>query len=134
MKLTHIRLLVEDMQTCYKFYKDTLGLEEHIAAENLVYVEFKAGDILLALYRKDLMDEALETTSQASSDKVQDKVVLTFDVPDVDKLFEDLSAKGVQFVNEPHDQTVWFLRVAHLRDPEGNLIEINAPLQSEPAA
>ena len=74
MKLTHIRLLVEDMQTCYKFYKDTLGLEEHITAENLVYVEFKAGDILLALYRKDLMDEALETTSQASSDKVQDKV------------------------------------------------------------
>lgn len=131
MKLTHIRLLVEDMQSCYTFYKETLGLEEHIAAENLVYVELKAGDILLALYRKDLMNEALGTVTQQSSDVGTDKAVLTFEVPDVDKMFEDLSAKGVQFVKEPHDQSVWFLRVAHLRDPEGNLIELNAPLQSD---
>lgn len=29
----------------------------------------------------------------------------------------------------PQDQAAWVLRVAHLRDPEGNLIEINAPLR-----
>jgi hypothetical protein len=41
-----------------------------------------------------------------------------------------LSGRGVQFVTEPHDQEAWVLRVAHLRDPEGNLIEINAPLKA----
>lgn len=28
------------------------------------------------------------------------------------------------FVTEPHDRPEWVMRVAHLRDPEGNLIEL----------
>jgi len=62
-------------------------------------------------------------------EKVADKVALTFEVPDVDAAYKALRARGIEFVTEPHDQETWVLRVAHLRDPEGNLIEINAPLK-----
>jgi uncharacterized glyoxalase superfamily protein PhnB len=80
------------------------------------------------------MDEVLGTGGQQAASVEQDKVMLTFNVPDVDGLFEELSAKGAKFVNEPHDREVWFLRVAHLRDPEGNLIEFNAPMPGAPTA
>lgn len=64
-----------------------------------------------------------------AADEPVDKVALTFEVADVDASFRELSGKGVIFTTEPHDQEAWVLRVAHLRDPEGNLIEINAPLR-----
>jgi len=64
-----------------------------------------------------------------AGEKVIDKVALTFEVADVDTAYKALRSKGVEFVTEPHDQDAWVLRVAHLRDPEGNLIEINAPLK-----
>jgi lactoylglutathione lyase len=47
----------------------------------------------------------------------------------VDATYADLKARGVHFVTEPADQEAWVLRVAHFRDPDGNLIEINAPLK-----
>jgi lactoylglutathione lyase len=36
-----------------------------------------------------------------------------------------LRSKGVEFLNEPHDQEAWYFRVVHLKDPGGNVIEIN---------
>ena len=62
-------------------------------------------------------------------EKVIDKVALTFVVADMDAVYKELRRKGVTFISEPHDQETWVLRVTHLRDPEGNLIEINAPLK-----
>jgi predicted enzyme related to lactoylglutathione lyase len=69
------------------------------------------------------------TGGVAQATRAGDQAVLTFNVADVDATHKQLSAKGVQFVNPPHDQEAWVLRVAHLRDPEGNLIEFNAPLK-----
>ena len=40
-----------------------------------------------------------------------------------------LAGLGVEMVTQPHNQEAWVLRVAHLRDPEGNLIELNEPLE-----
>jgi len=55
-----------------------------------------------------------------------------FHVDSVDEYYNYLSEKGVQFINEPHDRKDWGIRVAHFRDPDGNLIEINAPIAFEP--
>ncbi|MBA3430350.1 MAG: VOC family protein, partial [Actinobacteria bacterium] len=46
----------------------------------------------------------------------------------VDSAYEALTSRGAQFVTQPHDQEAWVIRVAHLRDPDGNLVEIYAPL------
>jgi len=127
MKLTHIRLLVNDIEACRSFYKDKLGFKEQLAVVEGIYYEFVASDCILALYKRDLMESVAGVAMVG--EKVADKVALTFEVPDVDAAYKALRARGIEFVTEPHDQETWVLRVAHLRDPEGNLIEINAPLK-----
>jgi lactoylglutathione lyase len=127
MKLTHIRLLVNDIEACRAFYKEKLGFKETLAVVEGIYYEFDAGDCVLALYKRELMESVAGVVM--ADDKPVDKVALTFNVDDVDATYKDLRAKGVKFTTEPHDQEAWVLRVAHLRDPEGNLIEINAPLK-----
>jgi catechol 2,3-dioxygenase-like lactoylglutathione lyase family enzyme len=127
MHLTHIRLLVNDIETCREFYKNKLSLKEQLNVVEGIYCEFVAGNCILALYKHDLM-ESVAGVAVAGA-KGTDKVALTFEVADVNAAYNELRAKGVEFTTEPHDQETWVLRVAHLRDPEGNLIEINAPLK-----
>lgn len=125
MKLTHIRLLVNDTETSRVFYRDTMGLKETLAVPGGIYYEFEAGDCILGLYKRELMETVAGVSM--SLDQSVDKVALTFNVANVDATYKELTAKGVAFATEPHNLEAWYLRVAHLRDPEGNLIEINAP-------
>ncbi|HXG23185.1 MAG TPA: VOC family protein, partial [Chthonomonadales bacterium] len=44
---------------------------------------------------------------------------ISFAVEDVDAIYNDLKAKGVQFQGEPADQE-WGARLVGLKDPDGN--------------
>ena len=44
---------------------------------------------------------------------------ISFAVDDVDAIYRDLSAKGVEFSGEPADQD-WGARLVGLKDPDGN--------------
>jgi lactoylglutathione lyase len=129
MNLTHIRLLVNDIEACRDFYKNKLGFKEQLAVVEGIYYEFVAGGCVLALYKRDLMESVAGIVM--AGDKPIDKVALTLEVAEVDATYKELKAKSVEFIDEPHDQEAWVLRVVHLRDPAGNLIEINAPLGQE---
>ena len=131
MRFTHVRLLVDNMDDCVRFYRDVMGLEMTLDAGGGVYCEFDAGDAILALYRRDLMGTMIDAELQTPSPS-QEASVLTFTVDDVDAAYEALGARGASFVTEPRDQPVAFIRTAHLRDPAGHLIEINAPLENPP--
>ena len=126
MRLTHVRLLAADMEPMLAFYRDVLGLQVTLGAGDGIYYELRAGDVILALYDRGLMGQMIgeELPAPARSDAV----ALTFAVDDVDDAVRALKGRGATLVNEPMDYAVAFLRVAHLRDPEGNLIEVNAPL------
>lgn len=126
MELTHVRLLVDDVEETLRFYRDVLGLEVTLGAGDGIYYELRGGNVILALYRRDLMDQMIGggLGERARSDAV----ALTFAVDDVDETARLLEERGATLVNEPMDYEVAFLRVAHLRDPDGNLIEVNAPL------
>ncbi len=63
--------------------------------------------------------------------EAQDRAVLVIEVDDVDALAQRLRASGIVLVNEPMDMEQWVLRVAHFRDPAGNLIEVNQPLAND---
>ena len=54
--------------------------------------------------------------------------MLVFEATDLDSTVEALKARGADFVAELQDRPDWGIRTAHLRDPEGNLIELNEPL------
>jgi lactoylglutathione lyase len=131
MKLTHVRLLTDRMDEMVRFYRDVLGLDVTLDAGGGVYYELASGAAILALFRRDLMAQLIGSDLPAPGRS--DAAALTFEVEDVDEAARSLRERGAELVTEPSDYEVAFLRVAHLRDPDGNLVEINAPLRTVPA-
>lgn len=128
MQLTHIRLLVDNFERCFDFYHDVLELPYRAGTREGPYVEFDTGTCLIALFRRPLMSEALSTTELPYSAHTQDRICLCLTVDDVDQAYDDLSARGAVFDEAPQDREAWMIRTAHLRDPDGNLIEISQSL------
>jgi len=58
------------------------------------------------------------------------RVLLAAGVEDVDAAYQMLSAKGVHLLRPPTNQP-WGLRTAYFADPEGNLWEINQPIEKK---
>ncbi len=127
MRLTNVRLLVNDFGACVSFYRDVLGLPLRTEVPGDVYAEFDAGGTLLGLYRDDLMANVLEAEAPTGA-SAEDAAVLSFEVDDVDATYAELVNRGAAPAGEPHDETAWFMRVAYVRDPDGNLIEIYRPI------
>ncbi|MCM3588813.1 VOC family protein [Mesobacillus maritimus] len=123
MNLTHTRLLVEDYQECYRFYK-FLGFHCTWGDETSNYAQFQVGNTLLAIFDKNQMLDDLNEKKDETAKKPLNEVVLIFAVEDVDEIYESLKSK-VSFLTKPHDRKDWGIRVAHFRDPNGTLIEIN---------
>src|SRR5205807_118868 len=59
----------------------------------------------------------------------RDNVVLIFGVEDLNTTAAQLKERGATLLLEPTDRPDWGIHIAYLRDPEGNLIEINSPMQ-----
>lgn len=131
MKLTHVRLLTDDVEGLARFYREVLGLELTLDAGDGVYKELRGpGDVILGVFRRDLMGQMIGAELPVAGSS--DAVALTFAVDDVDEAARAVRERGAELVSEPRDYEVAFLRVAHLRDPDGNLIELNAPLGKNP--
>ncbi len=126
MKLANTRLLVKDFKTSFLFYRDVMGLVPTFGGEDDVYADLDTGGALLALFQTEMMEAAVGADTTLIDGR--DKAVLVFEVVDVDKSVRDLQAKGVTFLTQPQDRPDWGIRTAHLRDLEGNLIEIYSPL------
>lgn len=127
---THTRLLVTAYRECFHFYRDILGFEVEWGDEDGVYADFRTGETTLALFDRTAMTEAIGTENVAGASEQQDVVSLIFEVGSVDDAYDWLHSE-VRFITEPHDQPRWGIRVAHFRDPDGTLIEINEPLIEE---
>lgn len=135
-RLTHVRLLVDNYRECHRFYREVLGLTPRFGGVESVYEEFAAGGaggVVLSLYQRGMMASVLGTGHLPTRAAGQDVVALTFAVESVDAAYDALTAMGIKFLGPPTDKPEWLLRVVHLRDPAGNLIELNAPLGAERA-
>lgn len=131
MRLSQIRLLVDNFAACRDFYRDVLGLELTLETEGEFYAQFIKEGVFLGLYKRQMMAAVVGTEGGDSRRAAQDTVLLGFEVDDVDQAAKELMAKGAEFVKAPHDQAEWLMRVAHLRDPDGNLIELFHSLAME---
>lgn len=122
MDLTHVRLLVDDYATCFHFYRDTLGFEVTWGDENSNYADFRFQGVTLGVFERKQMVEALGDV-YAKSGSREDRAALIFKVDDVEDMYEEWKRK-VTFITEPVEQKDWGIKVAHFRDPDGNLLEI----------
>lgn len=74
------------------------------------------------------MMRAYVPRSVRDCEHIQDQLAIIFVVESVDSYYQSLTRKGIEFVNVPQNQKDWGIRLAHFRDPAGNLIEINQGL------
>ncbi|MEV7890802.1 VOC family protein [Streptomyces sp. NPDC002817] len=122
MELAQVRLLVSDFPVCYRFYAEVLGLKAQSGATQGPYEKFSptTGSAGIALQDRSMMAGILgELGDEASGHR--SLVVLRVD--DLDTYCEQIAERGAVLLHGPAPMTER-MRVAHLKDPEGNLVEL----------
>ena len=130
VQLNNPRILVRDFQASWRFYRETIGLGKVLGDGTPPYGELGDSEHFVGLFLRAAMDDLLGPAPARPAP--EDRITLIFEVPDVDETHSRLTSMGVPFVFPPTDRTEWGLRTAHLRDPDGNLVELYTRLK--PAA
>ena len=90
--LSYIIFFVNDVRKSLEFYRDKLGLPVK-AQHGLDWIEFYTEGTTLALH-----------SAEEGEFKLHHRFGLVSTVGDVDKVYEELKAKGVSFTRPPEDQ------------------------------
>jgi catechol 2,3-dioxygenase-like lactoylglutathione lyase family enzyme len=130
-KVDAIALFVQDLDACTTFYRETLHLPYQGGEPDTLTVFRLQEGLSLVLLSPSGAADVLGTKGQAVSSAGAPRGYLAMSVPDVDAAYEELTAKGVAFVQPPTDKP-WGLRLAHFADPEGYLWEITQPIAANP--
>ena len=125
MDVLHPRLLVSRFAECFAFYDavlpEVLGARLVKGGPDGPYAHWDVGsEGVLSMLDRAFMTEVAGTTG------AQDHVMLVSRVADVDRAYAVCLAHGGRSVTEPADRPGWGLRAAHVRDPEGNLVEFQS--------
>lgn len=121
--LDYVVLPCRDLAGTCAFYRDVMGFQVQLESEH--WIELRVGSVLLALSTRG--------ASRAQGATVQ----LAFRVPPnhVDVCYRELLDHGAEVVQPPQviDERVWHLwqhRTLFFKDPEGNLLEIYAEIET----
>ncbi|KUN05254.1 extradiol dioxygenase [Streptomyces yokosukanensis] len=122
MELAQVRLLVTDFAACYRFYADVLGLKPQSGATEGPYEKFSphAGSAGIALQDRAMMAEILDELGDTVNGH---RSLVVLRVEDLDAYCAQITARGATLLHGPAPMTDR-MRVAHLKDPEGNLVEL----------
>jgi lactoylglutathione lyase len=115
-------LFVQDLDRERDFYENVMGLERDHGDDTSV--SFTIGPDALLLVNHTGADDLLSPADVDHEEARGARSVLVTVVDDVDAAYEELRAKGVEFVRVPDDRR-WGMRCAHFKDPEGNVWEIH---------
>ncbi|MEV8015607.1 VOC family protein [Streptomyces sp. NPDC086554] len=122
MELAQVRLLVSDFSACYRFYAEVLGLKPQSGAVDGPYEKFSPaiGSAGIALQDRAMMARLLGELEESATGH-RSLVVLRVD--DLDAYCGRIVERGGVITQGPAPMTDR-MRVAHLKDPEGNLVEL----------
>lgn len=134
MDALHPRLLVGDFGAAFRFYDHVLpallGATLTRGGPDGPYASWDVGtEGLLMLFDRAAMAEVAGTGSlPASPPAGQDRAMLVSRVPDVTAAYELALRHGGTPVAPPAARPEWgpTTRTAHLRDPDGNLLEFQS--------
>ncbi len=138
--MNHTGFVVSDMERSLAFYRDLLGLKEETnsiregefiskvvgypnARLHIVYLG--TGDLKHSVELIQYLNPPGGKIAPTNRNDVG-STHLGIIVDDVDSLYRDLSARGVQFVGPPAvrpETTVYARKVCYLQDPDGNWLE-----------
>ena len=110
MKFSYVIKFVDNMNRGVKFYRDELGLA--LEFESPGWSEFATGETTLALH-------------PASEKNPAGSVELGFNVPDVQKFYQDMSTRGIPFSMPPKKQDFGGV-LAQFVDSEGGRCSVAA--------
>jgi lactoylglutathione lyase len=113
MKLTHVRILADDVPTCVAFYRDVLGFA--VGGDHDEYVELRTGEVALSVFARSEQAGTVDLRSPGDGSLI---------VLEVESAAEAREQLGEHVIAGPYDRTDWGLRVLYVRDPAGNLIEL----------
>jgi lactoylglutathione lyase len=112
VRLTHVRLLVDDFAESFRFYRDVLGLEASFGDERGPYSSFATEPASLSIFTREGQQETADLRPAG------DAAVVPLEVDDVDETAQRLG------LDEPTSRPDWGIRVTYIRDPAGNLLEL----------
>ncbi|MHA2503635.1 MAG: VOC family protein [Candidatus Kariarchaeaceae archaeon] len=126
-QLSYIRLLASDYAATFNFYRNILNLDVKFGDDQGPYCEFETGSTDIGLYDRATMNE--QTGLNLAHTPMQSNVMLIFPVDDVDTEYQRLKSQGIELLSKPVTRDAWDVRTFHLKDPEGNLVEINSRIR-----
>ena len=135
MDALYTRLLVRDFAACFRFYQAVLpgliGAKLIKGDASGPYANWDVDDqAVLVLMDRAMLAGAIGTTDlpTAPGAPYQDPSMLVLRVPDVDAAAALCRDHGAPEITPPQDRPEWGpnLRTAHLRDPQGTLIELQS--------
>jgi predicted enzyme related to lactoylglutathione lyase len=108
-------IITRDLEPLIRFYTELFGAEEaerYPAEGPTFFLGLRIGDSHLGF----VTDTEVDTSAPQ-------RLLLSIDVENVDKLLERVEPLGGKALGPPNDMA-WGQRVAHVQDPEGNPINL----------
>ena len=115
-RLYAVRIFVRDWRGALEFYSKTLGMPVAYANEAMGWAQLGAEGGNLAL-------ERIDPTNPESHELLARFLGVSLEVADIAATYAELRARGVEFLAPPEKQP-WGGTLAHLRDPEGNVLTL----------
>lgn len=111
-------ILTPDLDRLQAFYADLLGAVEvdRIPEQGpTFFLGLRIGDSALGLVVRRGVPTGVSQMPQ--------RILLSIDVADVDRLLERVEAAGGRVLSPPNDMS-WGQRVAHIHDPDANAVNL----------
>ena len=126
MRLDGFGILVKDMATMIRFYRDVLGFEIKETEDSSNVYLVKDGTLFLLYGRKDFENMTSRKYEYIKGLNGHFELALYVDTfNEVDAAYERVIKQGATPVLAPTTEP-WGQRTCYIADPEGNLIEIGS--------
>jgi lactoylglutathione lyase len=125
-KIDYVMVNVFDMGRSVAFYRDTLGLP--LKFESPGWSEFATGATTLALHA---VTRAADSAASALAEPTAGTCTPGFSVPDLNRAYALLCARGARFVLPPTERANEGIRLAVCLDPDGLAISFAEPMARE---
>ena len=112
-QIDYTMVIVSDMNRSIEFYRDRLGIPLKFQSPD--WSEFQTGATTLALHGGGILQEI----ARGDQSKYAGTCSIGFNVEDLDRTYEELKAKGINFVMPPTQREGEGIKLAVCVDPDG---------------